>query len=92
MQLQINQNKNKLKVNIYIINKIIFIWLKGSSNLRYKTTLCKKFSTPQSCPYGDKCQFAHGENDLHSYGQQKIMNMYNPNFNNKSQNSLLIYI
>ena len=91
MQPQINQNKNKLKVNIYIINKIIFIWLKGSSNPRYKTTLCKKFSTPQGCPYGDKCQFAHGEQDLHSYGQQNMMNMYNHNFNNKSQNSLLNY-
>ena len=94
MQPQINQNMmNKLKVNIYIINEILFIWKKGPSNPRYKTSLCKNFTSGQTCPYGEKCQFAHGDHELRlNTGQpQNIMNMYNPNLNNKTQNSLLNY-
>jgi len=30
----------------------------------YKTTLCNKFMTLGSCPYGAKCQFAHGNDEL----------------------------
>jgi hypothetical protein len=30
----------------------------------YKTNLCRTFSRTGSCPYGPKCQFAHGEADL----------------------------
>ena len=37
---------------------------KGPSNPRYKTSLCKHFGTPQGCSYGDKCQFAHGNQEL----------------------------
>ena len=33
-------------------------------NLKYKTRLCKHFDTPQGCSYGQKCQFAHGANEL----------------------------
>ena len=58
-------------------------------NPRYKTSLCKKFSTPQGCPYGDKCQFAHGAQELRLYNVQNIpQNMLNVN---KSQNSILNY-
>ena len=66
---------------------------KGPSNPRYKTSLCQKFSSGQGCPYGDKCQFAHGEHELRMFtGQpQNMMNLYNPNMNNKSQNSILNY-
>lgn len=32
--------------------------------LRYKTVLCNKFMTVGKCPYGPRCQFAHGEADL----------------------------
>ena len=31
---------------------------------RYKTELCRQFSENGECKYGDKCQFAHGMNDL----------------------------
>lgn len=30
----------------------------------YKTELCTTFLKSGSCPYGNKCQFAHGENEL----------------------------
>ena len=30
----------------------------------YKTRLCRTFMERGSCPYGDKCDFAHGTNDL----------------------------
>ena len=78
MQPIINQNMSKLKVNIYIINEVLFIWfLQGPSNPKYKTSLCKKFETGKGCPYGDRCQFAHGEQELHLYSSQNMMNMYN---------------
>lgn len=32
----------------------------------YKTELCQQYSSKGSCPYGSKCQFAHGENELKS--------------------------
>jgi len=30
----------------------------------YKTNLCRTFSKTGACPYGSKCQFAHGEDEL----------------------------
>lgn len=30
----------------------------------YKTNLCRTFTKTGTCPYGAKCQFAHGEKDL----------------------------
>lgn len=33
---------------------------------RYKTELCRPFDEHGSCKYGDKCQFAHGINELRS--------------------------
>lgn len=30
----------------------------------YKTELCRSWSQTQSCPYGSKCQFAHGSDEL----------------------------
>ena len=32
--------------------------------MRYKTELCRPFQENGFCKYGDKCQFAHGEQDL----------------------------
>jgi len=32
--------------------------------LRYKTVLCDKFVKSGTCPYGRKCQFAHGADEL----------------------------
>lgn len=31
---------------------------------RYKTELCRSFAEVGSCKYGDKCQFAHGDEEL----------------------------
>lgn len=31
---------------------------------RYKTVLCEKWSHDGECPYGQKCQFAHGVDEL----------------------------
>lgn len=33
-------------------------------NPRYKTSLCQNFLASSYCPYGKKCQFAHGESEL----------------------------
>jgi len=33
---------------------------------RYKTELCRSFQENGTCKYGDKCQFAHGHNELRS--------------------------
>ena len=80
------QNMNKPKVIIYFLNNFI---LQGPANPRYKTSLCKKFTTEQGCPYGDKCQFAHGAQELRLYnGPSASQNMLNMN---KSQNSLINY-
>ena len=65
---------------------------KGQSNPRYKTTLCKKYMSSKSCPYGEKCQFAHGEQELRSPSIQANNNlMYNMAMGNKGQNSYLNY-
>ena len=88
MQVRINQNSSKVKVTIFIYNEIKF---QGPTNPKYKTTLCKKFSSRQVCPYGDKCQFAHGAQELRIYsGQTFGKNSTNMNDqNNKAQNSIL---
>ena len=31
---------------------------------KYKTELCKKFQSTGKCPYGHKCRFAHGKEEL----------------------------
>lgn len=36
----------------------------GSTPPPVKTRLCNKFSTPEGCKFGDKCHFAHGEQEL----------------------------
>ena len=41
--------------------------LKGPSNPRYKTMMCKNYNTEHGCQYGDKCQFAHGVEELRSF-------------------------
>lgn len=34
--------------------------------IKYKTMLCKHYETPKGCVYKDKCQFAHGAQELKS--------------------------
>jgi len=36
--------------------------------IKYKTEICKNYSEMGYCPYRDKCQFAHGEDELHRTG------------------------
>eukprot|EP01083_Nonionella_stella_P157188 510027_1 len=38
--------------------------LKRTQNPHYKTRLCNNYLNGQSCPYGDKCRFAHGRPEL----------------------------
>ncbi|KAJ2445698.1 hypothetical protein GGF42_005911 [Coemansia sp. RSA 2424] len=38
--------------------------LKFSSNPLYKTRLCQRYTEQGDCPYGEKCQFAHGDQEL----------------------------
>lgn len=33
---------------------------------KYKTMLCKHFEQTKNCSHRDKCQFAHGVNELRS--------------------------
>ena len=33
---------------------------------KYKTELCKTYSETKECPYGSKCRFAHGKDELFS--------------------------
>lgn len=35
-----------------------------SSNNKAKSSLCRNFMEKGSCPYGSKCQFAHGPHEL----------------------------
>jgi hypothetical protein len=37
---------------------------KEKADLFYKTELCKHWEKESACPYGDKCQFAHGRHQL----------------------------
>ncbi|KAH9569051.1 hypothetical protein CY35_03G112100 [Sphagnum magellanicum] len=36
--------------------------------LNWKTRLCNKWETTGQCPFGDKCHFAHGSDELQMYG------------------------
>ncbi|KAJ1664047.1 hypothetical protein IW140_004346 [Coemansia sp. RSA 1813] len=41
-----------------------------NNNPLYKTRLCQRFADEGSCPYGSKCQFAHGEEELRTAPEQ----------------------
>ena len=66
----------------------------GPANPRYKTILCKKFASKQSCPYGDKCQFAHGSQELRQFTgvPDNMLGISNANtMMNKIQNNVINY-
>ncbi|KAJ2489882.1 hypothetical protein IWW37_003650 [Coemansia sp. RSA 2050] len=46
--------------------------LKFNSNPLYKTRLCQRFTEQGDCPYNDKCQFAHGEQELRIAPEQSV--------------------
>ena len=80
-----NPTENSGKVSSNINN---YFFKQGPNNARYKTTLCRHYNTPQGCSYGDKCQFAHGEQELRQV--DKNMMFANPmqSMNNKQKNAL----
>ena len=56
-------NKNALIKNI--------IEAENKFDPKYKTELCKKFQSTGHCPYGYKCRFAHGKQELITKQQGK---------------------
>ena len=62
-QQLIDINKNALIKNI--------IEAENKFDPKYKTELCKKFQSTGHCPYGYKCRFAHGKQELITKQQGK---------------------
>ena len=56
-------NKRKLKMKKNAMDPVNFEEEK-KNDPKYKTELCKKFQATGRCPYGFKCQFAHGKEEL----------------------------
>jgi hypothetical protein len=44
----------------------------GQNPTKYKTMLCRHFETTKGCMHKDKCQFAHGIEDLCSSSNVKL--------------------
>ena len=44
---------------------------------RYKTNPCLNFTIYGKCPYGPRCQYAHGPNDLRSTFSNNIKYNFN---------------
>ena len=61
-------NRDLLQKYIVLTKKYIVIQRqlkdKCNSSQKYKTELCKKFQSTGFCPYGNKCRFAHGKEEL----------------------------
>lgn len=53
-----NNNPDPLSSNIIQENEEIIF------DPKYKTELCQKFENTGKCPYGTKCRFAHGKEEL----------------------------
>ncbi len=54
---------------------------------KYKTELCKTFENTKFCPYGNKCRFAHGKDELfvksnivYNYKKKQCKSFYKDNF------------
>ena len=74
----INQQTDKTNVNsskFKLIPKVI-IKKEQALDSKYKTELCKKFEETHTCPYGVRCRFAHGKEEL-------IENIINSNYKRK---------
>ena len=79
-------NQDLLQKYIEFTKKYIVIQrqleYKCNSSQKYKTELCKKFQNIGFCPYGNKCQFAHGKEELISkfhgvnYKKEKCKSFY----------------
>lgn len=55
--------KKKLKLKKNALDKVDFEEEK-KNDPKYKTELCKSFMENNFCQYGNKCRFAHGEDEL----------------------------
>ena len=65
--------------------------IKGPQNPRYKTSLCNNFLTESGCQYGEKCQFAHGNEELRpvqSVPQQSAVPQMNSPFAQLQKNMM----
>ena len=60
--------------------------LKGNLNPRYKTALCKNYNSDHGCQYGNKCQFAHGSEELRMNLDMNNMMGMNDIFQSKQKN------
>lgn len=54
-------SKQKLKKNA---KEPVDIYKEKSSDPKYKTELCKQYDKEVGCPYGNRCRFAHGKEEL----------------------------
>ena len=64
-----NQINNLLNKNIFYNQNLVYDYFQEFEKIRdpkYKTELCKKFEEIGKCPYGFKCRFAHGKEELNS--------------------------
>jgi butyrate response factor 1 len=59
-QKQKNQKTKKKKLSKSIMEE------EKKKDPKYKTELCKTYSETGECPYGKKCRFAHGKDELFS--------------------------
>ena len=55
--------KNKMKMKKNAFEPVNFEEEK-KRDPKYKTELCKSWVETNFCPYGNKCRFAHGKNEL----------------------------
>ena len=55
--------KNKMKMKKNAFEPVNFEEEK-KRDPKYKTELCKSWVNTNFCPYGNKCRFAHGKNEL----------------------------
>ena len=60
--LNLLQKYKKLEKNFLLLQNQLKDKKQIDSN--YKTELCKKFQSRGFCPYGNKCRFAHGKEEL----------------------------
>lgn len=62
--IQVSWIRCKIHLDYLHPNKQIFDYFWFFFCCRYKTELCRPFKETGECKYGEKCQFAHGENEL----------------------------
>ena len=60
-----NNKQNSQKIKKKKLSKSIMEEEK-KKDPKYKTELCKTYSETGECPYGKKCRFAHGKDELFS--------------------------